>query len=381
MASKAKNILPAILIGSAVFCALFFSEWTAYGNQTDQNISNTCGHIDEANEAIESLQKERAKFLKWLNKLKIIASKLQSQPAGPARDYRLRSVMGEARELSGKLSELDKRIGSYRVKIGRLRARLRKIFEALEKQSSNKGDTAKKLRKCLAKANNMIEQKKVKSGKLSTAGLSPNDGPTEIRRKADLLEDSADKLGNRLKNLERSIARMEKQMALRKAIQRTEGRDQLWGTDSRRRVSVRVKQSPGVRGVVENNDDSRNLETSGGRDGVLTGEEESFNGSGGADDPSNVNPGSTVTPAAVSIRRVWNTTIRAVQDLAGKEVALRMQKDFMSGTPGSRLLTLKKARKLLQEKRAALKKKSKEYRKTATAIEKKARTRKTPKAR
>lgn len=368
-------------MGSAVFCVLFLTGWTVYGNQTDENISNTCEHIDEANEAIESLQKERAKFLKWLNKLRAIASKLQKQPAGPARDYRLRSVMGEARELSGKLSELDKRIGSYRAKIRSLRARLRRIFEALEKQSSNKGDTAKKLRKCLAKANNMMEQKKEKSGKFSKAGLSPKDGPTEIRRKADLLEDSADKLGNRLKNLERSIARMEKQMALRKAIQRTEGRDQLWGTDSRRRVSVRVKQSPGVRGVVDNNDDARNLESSGGQDGVLTSEQESFNGSGGTDDLSNVDPGSTVAPAAVSIQRVWNTTIRAVQDLAGKEVALKMQKDFMSGTPGSRLLALKKARKLLEKKRETLKKRSKEYRKKATAIEIKARTRKTPKTR
>ncbi len=374
MRLKAKYRIYTATAACMLFCILWAAQQTAYGNRMEKDIYESCAGIDEAKQTIETLQEERQKLLNWLNKLKKMATRLQAQPAGPARDYRLRAVMAEARELSDKLSELDGRIRGYREQVGNLTSRLQYIFE--ETKKSEQSRAGRKAKQCLEKARGIVPRGKQSSLKLAKVEIDPRDGPSEIRRKADLLDDSADKLEERLRSLEQSINRMERQVALRRAVDRAEGSDQLWGTDSRRRVSVRIDRAPGVKGVIETGDDhSRNIES-----GLTPDPHDGSEGHydyGAADPVTQPADGETGSPAhSVSIQRVWNTTIRAIQDLAGKEVASNMEKDFASGNEQSRLKALRKARKLLRERSRAIRKQSKEFRKKASDIEKRVKTRK-----
>jgi chromosome segregation ATPase len=329
-----------------------------------EKVERACEQVEDASETMSGLRKERAKLLAWLKKLRKMAASLQKREAGPARDYQLRTVMGEAREMASRLSKLDSRLESIRKEGKRLVARLQQLSRQLGPAGR------KRVAKCVRAAKGLVPARSRRSGRLTKVRLDPNDGPSEIRRKADLLADSADKIGKRLKKLRRSIAHIQRQVSLRKAVGRADRKDELWSSDSRKRVAVKVDRSPSVQGVVSRGEGDDGPQNTGDPDtqesfdgnGTLTGSESSVPGAG-----SEASGGSA--GATVSVQTVWRTTLQAIRDLTDPATAAEISKAFASSDLETRLKALERAKKILKKNIKKLRRASRAFRRRAKAIE------------
>lgn len=364
-----------ILIVGVTLVAL----WPRYADAQPSNskvrgaVEKACRQVEKAADLMNALQKKRAKYLSWLKKLRDLAARLQKSSAGPARDYRLRAVMGEAREMAAKLSKLDRRLR-------RLRQQGKKLAGRLQNLSSKLGRAGRKrVSRCLARARVLVPGKNKRTGRLSKVELDPSDGPAEIRRKADLLADSADKIAKRLKKLKQSIQYLQRQVALRKAVRRTDRKDEMWGSDSRRRVAVRVDRSAKVRGVVTPKSEGDDGQTGGPQD-TTDGhyENSSLAGDANPDPAAAVGGGERNSGgSSVSLQTVWKTTIQAIQDLTDPSTAAEIRKGFSSGNVKTRLAALKRAQRILRKNGARLRKKSRKFRKKARNLDARMRHKKT----
>jgi hypothetical protein len=352
---------------AAVLCALSFcllAVGPAAGQARSKSVSTDalCRAIELVGRAVRAEEKKRKTLLGRLKALKRTADRLQKKAAGPARDYRLRTAMREARQMSKLLAVHDGRIALYRKMARKLRRRMKRLAQRLTKRQ------ASKLTDCIKRAMPSKRAAAAQRGRLAKVKLDPLDGPKEIEEKADLLADSADKLQKRLRTLKRAIRRVEKQVALRKASKRAEGRRALWGSGQPTRLTARPRTTPSVK---THQPAGAQGGTPGPQNSSLYGDgrDDMDNGFAAEADPSAV-PGSS---GPVSVRTVWERTIGALRDLVDPSTAAALNKAMRSGNLATRLAALKKARQILARKTAELRKRSKRFRRRATELRRKER--------
>lgn len=351
---------------AAVLCALSFcllAVGPAAGQARSKSVSTDalCRAIEQVGRAVRAEEKKRKTLLGRLKALKRTADRLQKQAAGPARDYRLRTAMKEARQMSKLLTVHDGRIARYRKMARRLRRRMKRLAKKLSKRQ------ASKLSDCIKRAMPSKRAAAAQRGRLAKVKLDPLDGPREIEEKADLLADSADKLQKRLRTLHRAIRRVEKQVALRKASKRAEGRKALWGSGQPTRLTARPRTTPSV----------KTHQPAGTPPGGTPGpQNSSLYGDGRDDMDASFTAESDPSPGAggpISVRTVWERTIGALRDLIDPSTAAALNKAMRSGNLATRLAALKKARQILARKTAELRKRSKRFRRRATDLRRKER--------
>ena len=160
----------------------------------------------------------------------------RARPAGPARDYKLRRLLAEARSLAKHLSQLDARIRTSQAALIEARRRLLETLAQL--QGARKTHVRKELKRTArGTAGRPTVLRVVKTR------ISPLDGPVQIDRKADLLRDSEDKIRRRLSEIDRVITRLQSRQKLRSISRGVDRYLGLFAEDTSRRRQTRIRPS------------------------------------------------------------------------------------------------------------------------------------------
>ncbi len=314
-----------------------------------------CNQALRTRRIARSLQRERAQRLDWLARLRSLATSLQNQDAGPARNFRLRAVLAEAREVAQRLKELDKERRHLLAKAKNLLAAMARTAKGLAAKPQGE------LQSCMAGLRSILPRPKTSTGHLAQVVIRPDDGPAELERKADLLADSADKLERRMRRLRRAIRRTERQVALQAAAGRAQRGGSLL-TGQRRRSIATVTPAARVQGTTNPTRENGRSPTVGGTDHN--------------DQPNEYGTLATNGPVSSSQRHTnpegltqsWNSVLSAVRDLMGPAQADALAGQAASPDPAVRLAALRRAVKLLGENRRRLQRRARRLRAQARRL-------------
>lgn len=133
--------------------------------------------------------------------------RLKAQPAGVRRDYQLRSALKANQELSGKLSRLQNRLNDLS----------RQMVKAYAAAISRTSDPARRAR--LVQRRTDLQKRlrgKKDSRVVTTERANPLDSPEDLEEKADLLEDSREKVKRQLNRVRRQLTLLKKRVRLRR---------------------------------------------------------------------------------------------------------------------------------------------------------------------
>lgn len=334
--------LLSALVGHVLLLGIGFYPGSAFARDGQKEaVERLCASIGKASSAQAETRSRRASLLSTLRRLRTAAEKLQKLGPGPARDYRLRTVMAQARQTSQRLSSLDKQIRRLAGQVDLIRAKVKALAQRLP------APLARRLDACMKKSMPEGGSGNGSSGRLAAVKIHPLDGPKEIEEKADLLADSAEKLKKRLQALVRAIKHTEKQVALSAASRRAEGKQALFGGNQVSRLTARRQQTPKV--STSGDEANKPSDPQANSDYGLASE-----GRG--------------TPGAVSVRATWQSTLSAIRDLVDPTTAESLNRAARSPDLRTRLKALQRAREILARKASELAKRSVEFRRRASAM-------------
>lgn len=271
------------------------------------------------------------------------------RPAGPARDFKLRGLLAEARDLAARISRVDRTVRALGHAVDRARVRLGKRLDALS--------AAERARARAALSRTRRAHRAPRVLRVARPRIHPLDGPRQIEEKADLLRDSAEKVRRRLVEIQRIISRIRTRQRLREISRRVDRYTGLFAEDTTRHRVTRIRPS---RPAASTNDTQpAGVPRDGDRGSALGG---SYNGPGesgtvglqSGSDPSRDAPSGTY---AVVLREVL--TPGAVQAL--KRAGLRRN-------PGARLRALERARQELARTAKRLRDRARAYRARARTL-------------
>ncbi|MCD6497135.1 MAG: hypothetical protein J7M25_02390 [Deltaproteobacteria bacterium] len=297
--------------------------------------------------------RQKVTLLSYLKRLRTMAKNARTQTSSLARTYRMRTILAQARALSQRLEQLDRRIRSVDAHAKRLVGSGRALSARQPKAQ------ARRTLACVALLRSFLEPSPSQHGpSLSAISVSPNDGPMELRRKADLMADAADKLERKLRRLDAAIHRTERQVSLRQAARRSESGTTLWGTDGRRRTTAAVTATPSVHRV--SGDVQPSTEGGHGRTDQSIGGH--YYGSNGGGTNGTVGTQNAATPVddggSSSLATTWSHSIASVRDLVTPQEAARLNQIMRTGSLSQRLAAMKRTRELLARKRRAMQRRS-----------------------
>jgi hypothetical protein len=133
--------------------------------------------------------------------------RLKAQPQGVRRDYQLNSALRENRQLTDKLSKLQDQI----------RALDHRLLQACTRALAASGlDPAR--REALRRKRDALKRKyAAATPRIAVNGRAgPLDSPEDLEERADLLEDSREKIGRQLVRIERQLTRLRHRQKLRR---------------------------------------------------------------------------------------------------------------------------------------------------------------------
>jgi len=315
--------------------------------------NDVCRQAQEIAKTRATYARRKATLLSYLKRLKTMAGTVEAHTSGLARTYKMKTILAQARALSQRLEQLDRRIRA-------VDARARRIASSGRSRSAHQSKVqARQTIACVVLLDSFLAPTLSGHGpSLATIEVSPNDGPMELRRKADLMADAADKIERRLQRLDAAIRRTERQVALRRAASRSESGTSLWATDGRRRTTAAVTATPSVHRVLENG----RLSTEGGHS--QTDQNVGGNYYGTNDGQTNGPIGTQNTAAPVdtgsssSLATTWSRSIGAIRDLVTPQEAARLNRIMRTGSLSQRLAAMKRTRELLAKKRRAMQRRS-----------------------
>ncbi len=167
-----------------------------------------------AQQRVSALQQNRTRLETHRGRLEVRLGnqakrirRLKTQPAGVRRDFQLRSALKANQELSGKLSRLQNRINQMS----------RQMVKAYDSAIRRTTDPARRARLVHRRA----ELQKRLRGKgdlrvVTTERANPLDSPEDLLEKADLLEDSREKVKRQLVRVRRQLTLLKKRARLRR---------------------------------------------------------------------------------------------------------------------------------------------------------------------
>ena len=320
----------AVLTGLSVLMVAETPTWAAPRPQ------QLCNQALETTRMAQSVLRERARRLDWLAKLRSLATALQNQSEGPARNFRLRAVLAETREVAGRLKELDGERNRLHAQAKKLLARMKQAAQGLS------GVRLGRIRSCMAALRRILPRPRPTSGHLARIVVRPDDGPAELARKANLLADSADKLELRMRRLERAIHRTERQVALQAATRRARQGAGLLAGGQRRRAVATISPTSRVRGTDPPSQGGTKPLGDPDHDGQDTSDDTfGTNGLGGGGSVRYTNPN--------GLTQTWSSVLTAVHDLVGPSQAQALAKQAASQDPTVRLAALRRALRLLAQ--------------------------------
>jgi hypothetical protein len=307
-------------------------------------------HFGELNRLLVTRQKQ----LERLERYRSTISQVRKQPAGPARDFKLRRLLADARALAKRLSGLDASIRRAQQGVERARRSLR------DKLSKLQGKRRAKVKRVLQRTR---RARKARVLRVAQPRIHPLDGPRQIEEKADVLKDSEDKIRRRLAEIGRVINRLKKRRKLRSISRRVDRYTGLFNEDSsRRRVTrIRANKTPSEPSVGEGGTPAPA--------GQADADPSSLTGSYNGDDASAELDGtrgsglSSGTYAVVLRRLLTPATLRALREAS------------RSKDPATRLQALNRARAELRKKAQQLRRRHQQYRQRARKLRKKQRHR------
>jgi len=296
-------------------------------------------HFAELNRHVAA----RAALLERLERYRTLLRKTRALPAGPARDYRLRRLLAEARTLAKRLSGLDQRIRVVQKSLDDARRRL------LSSLAQLKGAHRTRLRQELARTRRGRTHRVLR---VAQPRIHPLDGPRQILDKADVLKDSEEKIRKRLAEIARVIGRLKNRRTLRNISRRVDRYTGLFNEDSSRRRVTRIRPAkvPAEAAAPQGTGDpSHNSQDS---DGLA-----SYGTSAPADDGTGEwGPGRSVSSGTYAV---------VLRELLTPATIQALRKAGRSGDPAARLKALERARRELTLAAQRLRERAKRYRQRA----------------
>ena len=126
--------------------------------------------------------------------------RLKTQQRGVGRDYQLRTALRSSQALAERLT--------------RLRGQMRRVQDELVKaydQAIARASDAGQRRELRRRRARLLRPRSARGGKIVTSDeASPYDSPDDLEEKADLLQDSEEKVRRRLRQVERRLVRLER---------------------------------------------------------------------------------------------------------------------------------------------------------------------------
>ncbi len=190
-------------------------------------------HISALEEQKGKLETEEQKLINEGDKLsyKIESLKIQARGGlGIIGKYRLSRKLRKAQSLSGKLQNIEKRIHEIAGELKGKKAELEKEYEneiaiLLENLSGisgaeEKGKILEKIKEYQTAKEQLArqEKKELKPLDIAKIEIEEYDGPQEIREKADLINDFAGKLDDRIEMLNGTIKKLGDELRTRKRL-------------------------------------------------------------------------------------------------------------------------------------------------------------------
>lgn len=309
--------------------------------------------LTRLNSAFNRLNQQLSSRVTLLERLKLYNATIQqtrARKAGPARDYRLRRLLAEARALSRRLSGLDVRIKRSQEELDRARKALLGLLARL------KARQAAQVKAQLARTSR-TGKRQVKVLKVAKTRIDPLDGPREIEEKADLLKDSEEKIRRRIREIARVIDRLKKRAKLRRISRRVDRDEGLYGEDTSRHRITRLRPGSNPNRSTPTDDGvTQDADTLGTNSGYATP-------APGAAEPS-WESGHSARTYAVLLKEVLSPAALA-----------SLRKASQSNDPEVRLKALQRVQQELRRAAARLRKKSTRYRQKARELRQKERSR------
>ncbi|MFH2007162.1 MAG: hypothetical protein ABI333_11295 [bacterium] len=209
---------------------------TAQAESSKQTVGTQLATLNRAFNALNQRILERASLLKRMQRYQATIRQTREQKAGPARDYKLRRLLAEARALAKSLSGTDAQLLRAQQVLERARSALLRTLSRLKQAQQER------IRKALAKTSSK-DGRKPTVLRVAKTRIDPLDGPQEINEKADLLKDSEEKIRKRLAEVDQVIGRLQKRGKLRRIAQGVDRYQGLFGEDASRRKLTRIRPS------------------------------------------------------------------------------------------------------------------------------------------
>lgn len=273
----------------------------------------------------------------------------RKHPAGPARDFKLRRLLAEARDLASRISRIDGQVRALGRAMDRARAHLQKRLDSL---SAPERDRA---RATLTRTRRARRTPRVL--RVARPRIHPLDGPRQIEEKADLLRDSAEKIRRRLAQLQGVIARIRTRLRLREISRRVDRYTGLFAEDTTRRRVTRIR--PSRPAATTSDQPPAGVPAEGREDGTLMG---GYN-SPGDNDTIGLQSGSDPSRDATS-----GTYAVVLREVLTPATVQALKRAGVHRDPAERLRALEQARQDLARTAKQLRDRARAYRARARAL-------------
>lgn len=201
--------------------------------------------ITSAEKRLERLVEHRERLEARLDEQGKRVRRLKAQPAGVRRDYQLQTALRASQQLANKLTRLQSNI----------RGAQQRLLTAYQRALKAYTDRATRIRYARRRAA-LKRQMGQQPARIVVSGQArPMDGPDELEEKADLLDDSAEKVERELVRLRRRIAALQLRSKLRR--HRRTAADTLFVEDTPRRLGRVVRTGRASGGGVQAAADSK----------------------------------------------------------------------------------------------------------------------------
>lgn len=298
---------------------------TLLGSFSQLAISQPSSTLQNRQNEYDRYLRHQARLEKRLNDASQVVYRLKHQPQSVQRDLKLKRILKESQSLADKLNRL-------RLTIRDKRSQLKKAYRMRLTQTADKDekqDIKNKLHALKAKTKHTPKQK------LNIPQADPLDGKSELEAKADLIDDSRNKLKKQVRTLTIKIARLEHRSKLRK--HKRSALNSPFVESNSRRLGKQKSLAP----VATNDGPSASP--------PLGGQDSKENGSFSGDSSLSPNGESSALP---TLRTQLDSTIFDI-------------KNFKNLSPKAQLDALKKAREKLRNLNQKLKSRANELRNEA----------------
>ena len=185
--------------------------------------------IAQAEKRLERLVEHRARLESRLSEQGARVRRLKAQPAGVRRDYQLQTALRASQQLADKLTRLQSNI----------RGAQQKLLAAYQHAVRAYTDRAVRIRYARRRAELKRQMGRRPAHLVVSGQARPMDSPDDLEEKADLLDDSAEKVERELVRLRRRIAALQVRSKLRR--HRRTAADTLFVEDTPRRLGRVVR--------------------------------------------------------------------------------------------------------------------------------------------